>query len=148
MYLVFLAAISNEIIGLLPITVIQGGYLYAYANAALYQQVVVQAVIALAFATGNFGLYFLGKYGSVPILKFFKKYRLLPKEDSVKIVAKFHWILLMRAIPFFPAKHVSVALGAMRYDKALFFTSSLIGIFLRGLILLLLFRYGLTFMIS
>lgn len=143
MYTLFATTLINEITGLLPITLIQGGYILIHSNINLSDQTLAQLVISLAFALGNFVLYFLGKYGSIPLLKFFKKYRLFSKNKSDSVtVPKFYWIILMRAIPFFPAKHVSIGLGALNYNLFLFFISSWLGIFIRGLILIFLFKIG------
>lgn len=143
MYTLFLTTLTNEIIGLLPITVIQIGYLTInHLNTA--EVVWSQVVISLAFAIGNFVLYFLGKYGSIPLLKIFNKYKLFSSnKDYYQINSpKFYWIIVMRAIPFFPAKHVSIGLGVLKYNIPLFFISSWVGIFIRGMILYFLFKIG------
>ncbi|MBC7766567.1 VTT domain-containing protein [Arenimonas sp.] len=145
MYTIFFTTLTNEIIGLLPITFIQASYIFVNSNIKLYEQISTQLIIALAFSIGNFSLYFLGKYGSVPFLKIFRKYKFFSRNKQMDFEAKFWMIILMRAIPFFPAKHISIALGVIRYNVVLFFISSLIGIFLRGMILVFLFELGFKF---
>ncbi len=144
MLTIFITTLINEITGLLPITIIQIGYIGTHLdlNTNLQIHIFAQIIISLAFAMGNFVLYFLGKYGSIPLLKFFKKYEILKINKDIVVRTNFYWILLMRAIPFFPAKHVSIGLGVLKYNKFLFFISSWIGIFIRGLILLFLFKIG------
>lgn len=141
MYFVFITTLTNEIIGLLPITFVQGGFIVSHPELTLAGHLEQQSCIALAFAIGNFVLYYLGKFGSVPILRIFKKYKLF-ENDSKPLRANFFWIFLMRSIPFFPAKHVSIGLGIIRYNIFLFFLSSLAGIFVRGMILVYLFKLG------
>ncbi len=143
MYLLFITTLINEFTGLLPITIIQGGYIIINPSINLQNHIYAQIIISLAFAVGNFVLYFLGKYGSIPLLKIFKRFKLFShRKSDINVKPKFYWILLMRSIPFFPAKHVSIGLGALKYSMTLFFISSWVGIFIRGMILVFLFKIG------
>lgn len=136
MYTIFLTTIINEITGLLPITAIQIGY------ALIDQSMLNQIIIAFAFSVGSLTSYFIGKYGGIPLLIFFNRKKAIPKKGP-EVRANFFWILIMRAIPFFPAKYVSIGLGILKYNLILFFISSFIGILLRGMIIVYLYKIGL-----
>jgi membrane protein YqaA with SNARE-associated domain len=140
---IFITTLINELIGIMPISLMQSSYILIYYNFDIYKNIQIQILIALAFAIGSFVLYFIGKYGSIPFLAFFQKYKIFEKMNHKKrlnIRANFFWIILMRAIPFFPAKYVSIGLGVLKYNIFLFFISSWIGIFFRGMIIFYFFK--------
>ena len=142
MLTIFLTSLTNEIVGLIPITLVQSAYILKGSHI-FYDQIIIQGILALAFSFGALLMYAVGRYAGLTILKSLHKFY-TKKTTSIApdiIQAKFGYIVLCRAIPFFPAKQTSVALGILKYNIFLFFISSFIGIWIRGIIMFFILYY-------
>lgn len=147
---VFLATMIEEIIAPIPSPIVPlaaGFFLITPEITSLMHAVIkVCVVIALpvtaGIAIGSACVYAIGFFGGKPVLDRTKKWLGFGWEDVQKVEARLRkgkkdeWVLFfLRIIPIIPGVAISGLFGIIRYPFFTFITITILGAFLRALIL-------------
>ena len=133
-----------------PLIVMAGGFLLIPQNIpflgvlreSLYR-VVLPYTIAASLGLGI--VYFAAYFGGKPLIEKFKNYLGFSWTEINHLKKKFRgtrrdklFIIALRAIPVIPISVISGVCGAIRFSIPEFYIASIIGVFIRSLILVLI----------
>jgi membrane protein DedA with SNARE-associated domain len=147
---VFLATLIEEIVAPVPSPIVPlaaGFFLISNDTTSLLQMIprislVVALPVAIGVGIGSACVYAIGFFGGKPVLDRTKKWLGFGWEDVQKIETRLRtgkkdeWVLFfLRMIPIIPGVAISGLFGIMRYPFYTFIAITLVGAFLRALIL-------------
>jgi len=152
--IIFLLSFANELIAVLPYSVILSGqllFLDSSLSLALVAKLFVFVAIPVGVGSviGTLPVYAVAYFGGKPAIEKFHKYLHFSWQDveRVNLYFKGKWydkfiFLVLRSVPFFPSLPFNVVAGIIRMRFFSYFVLSIIGFTIRMVLTLIIIGLG------